>query len=64
MSVLPWNLELWVFLFHFSVKDSSCSQDEQEHTKYSAESDRAGAEHDTCSMAIKFVKATISLAET
>lgn len=32
--------------------------------KYSAESDRAGAEHDTCSKAIKVVKTVISLAET
>lgn len=55
---------MWVFLFHFSVKASRCSKDEQEHAKYSTESDRAGAERDTCSKATKVVKATISLAKT
>lgn len=58
------NLELWVFLFHFPVKASSCSKDEQKHVKYSTENDRAGAECDTCFKAIQFVKAMISLAET
>jgi len=58
------NLELWIFFFHFSVKASSCSKDECEHMKYSAESHRSGAVRDTCSKAIKVVKATVSLAET
>lgn len=58
------NLELWAFLFHFPVKDSSYSKDEQEHVKYSTESDRAGAECDTCSKATEVVKGTISLADT
>lgn len=58
------NLELWAFLFHFPLKDSSYSKDEQEHVKYSAESDTVGAECGTCSKATEVVKGTISLVDT
>lgn len=64
MSVLLWELGAVGFLFHFPVKTSVCSKDEQEHAKYSVESDRAKLECDTCSKAIEVIKAMISLAET
>lgn len=46
------------------MKASRCSKDEQERAKQHTESDGAGAERDTCSKAMKVVKATISLAKT